>query len=257
MKLVTIKNKRNWIFSIAGLCIVLLLLILPVAAYTLAEIELVTEKRPYDSDNPAKKATTDKFQIPMNGQFIVTFKIDPYYPYTRGWGRDGGSPFFLGPTVESSSTPEEPVANQPYEERYVINVNTNQYDNLFIGSLSAPVECVSMQNCYEGTQFAAKQSLKFEFNPTDDKVSTPPVDPEYCSGLSGAVYNGYNYEFNDYGTPTPADSICECAQLCNDDDECKVVTYWYGDCYLKNDLDSTPVEGPAEANAASWVKGEI
>ena len=101
----------------------------------------------------------------MNGQFVVTFKIDPYYPYTKDWGRVGGSPFFLGPTVKSTSTPKQPIANQPYEEKYIIDVNTDQGDNLFIGTLGAPVKCVSMQNCYEGTQYAAKQSYKFEFVP--------------------------------------------------------------------------------------------
>jgi hypothetical protein len=91
----------------------------------------------------------------------------------------------------------------------------------------------------------------------EKNIEKPVVKPNVnsdCSGLSGTVYDGINYEWNDYGTPEPADSVCECAQLCNDDDKCKVVTYWHGKCYLKNDLDPTPIKGPAEANAASWVK---
>ena len=57
MKFMTKKGKEDrLIFSIAGMIIVLLFLIIPVSAYTLAEVNLVTENRPYDSDNPAKKS---------------------------------------------------------------------------------------------------------------------------------------------------------------------------------------------------------
>ena len=177
------RRKQNLFVKIAVLCIVLVCTILPVAAYTLSDVNLVSENRPYDSDNPAKHITSDKFKIPMNGKLVVTFKIDPYYPYTKDWGRVGGSPFFLGPVVESTSTPKQAIANQPYEERTVYAINTDQGDNLFAATLTAPVQCVSMQNCYEGTQFAAKQEMKFEFDPDSE---TPPSDCSWTGSWSGA-----------------------------------------------------------------------
>jgi len=105
-------------------------------------------------------------------------------------------------------------------------------------------------------QYAQQKEITISYKVLSEPGSTttsPPASKtgEGCDG--GFVQEGINHEWNDYGTPTPANSVCECASLCKNDPQCVVVTYYRGKCYLKTA--TKPVVAPADANAASWVKG--
>jgi hypothetical protein len=215
-----IKPGRIWTVRIAGILVVFLLLILPISAVIVADIDLVTEKRPYNSDNPRKHVESDFFKIPSKGVLTITYETGSYYELTYGWGEQGGSPFYVGPVREVIRTPNLPNlaidVGRPFKEVTIVDVNTPQGSNLFQAYLKAPGECISFQNCNEGTQYAAKQKYSIDFTPSDDPGKTiktqPPGDgcswkgswsgaPQYFGGAITLTQSGNSvtgtYPLND------------------------------------------------------------
>jgi hypothetical protein len=194
-----LKLHNKWISKAWLIFFILQLLALPVLATTVADLELVSNERRYDSAyNPIMSKVSPDFKL-GKGIITVTYEISSY-PGTgvnRGWGRVDEAtytPYFY--PKDRITTPESgAVEGQPYKEVTTAEFTQSPGDILFHAWLVAPAIPDSFQAGNTGVQVPAKQKLTIEFQSTDgiDSGNNPAdTSNDYGNDLPEA--------FIDYGT---------------------------------------------------------
>ena len=210
MKCLTQKWIKKGIFKAWILFFVLQFLSLSSLAATLASLEIVSEERPYDSDNPVISKVSPEFKL-GKGIVTTTYEISSY-PGTGtsgcvGWGRVDEAtyiPYFYH--KERKTIPEGgAIVGQPYQEVNTFEVTESLGDILFYAWLKAPAVCQAFQVCHQGTQLQAKQKFTIDFQSADgiDNGNDPTIATNNYGNRQAEVSNDFGNGlpeiFIDYG----------------------------------------------------------
>ncbi len=183
MKDLALKSEKERFIKTFALFFALLLLIHPALAATKANLELISDKRSYDSVyDPIISKKSPDFKL-GKGIVTTTYEISSY-PGTGvsrcvGWGRADEQtyiPYFY--FKERTTIPESgPVVGQPYKEVNTFELTQSPGDMLFSAWLNAPAVCEAPQSCNRGTQLPAKQKFTIKFQSSEGSAAKKSADP--------------------------------------------------------------------------------
>lgn len=202
MNLSTLKLHKRWISNTCVLLFVVLLLTPAALATTKANLEIASEERHYDEDNPVMSKFSPDFKLGGKGTLTTTYETDSFPeggPYF-GWGRVDEWNYI--PSVylkDVIRTPDHPIIGQPYKEVGIYDVTESLGDMLFHAWLKAPSVCQAFQICEKGTQMASNQKFTIEFQSdeeTDEISSTGGIGStegtDSTTGASREIFNNWN-----------------------------------------------------------------
>lgn len=108
---------RKAIYVVLGTTLIIfLLLIVPVAATVIADLDLVSTKHEYGPGLPGIESKETTISLPTTGWLTITYQTDPYPGHMRGgpdfYQKDMKN-YYLGQPGDNIYTPPEWVKGQP------------------------------------------------------------------------------------------------------------------------------------------------